>query len=209
MKAPRPVGRSPEPWRGKFDALLIRALAEARQFLWMFLYLWVLFGLFVLNQYVVLNLQGMTMALHGFAFINAFILAKVMLVVQGLNLSRGLKRRPLIYPIVFDAALLAVMFMAFHVIEHIVLGLIAGKTVKDSLPVIGGGGFIGTLCVALIIFVSLIPFFAFQHLSRAIGPDRVKSLLLGTPASGSDQAPGDPQLPLEARAPQNHAKPLK
>jgi hypothetical protein len=65
-----------------------------------------------------------------------------------------------------------------------VLGIINGKALKDSVPSIGGGGFLGTVCVALIIFVSLIPFFAFKHLSRAIGAGKVRSLI---PITGVNQ----------------------
>ena len=166
------------------NGLLTRAADQARQFLWIFLYLCVLFALFVMNEIVILNQHGMTLAMNGFAVINAFILAKVMLVVEHFNLGRWLEERPRIYPIIFEAFLIAALFLAFHVVEHVVMGLIHGKPLQDSVPAIGGGGFLGALCVALVLFVSLIPFFAFKHLSRAIGPGRVRAILLGTPSKG-------------------------
>jgi hypothetical protein len=168
--------------RGLLDGLLTHAADQVRQFVWIFLYLWVLFALFVMNEIVVLNQHGMTVAMHGFAVINAFILAKVMLVVEDLDLGRWLQEKPRIYPIIFEAFLIAAMFLAFHVIERMAMGVIHGKPLRDSVPSIGGGGFLGTVCVALVLFVSLIPFFAFKHLSRAIGPGRVKAILLGTPS---------------------------
>jgi hypothetical protein len=123
----------------------------------------------------------MTVAMHGFAVINAFILAKVMLVVEDLHLGRWLEGKPLIYPIVFEAFLISAMFLAFHVIEHVIMGFVGGKSLWDSIPAIGGGGLLGAICVALILFVSLIPFFAFKHLSRAVGSHKVSSILLGAP----------------------------
>ena len=127
-------------------------LHEVKQFLVMFFYLWALLGLFVLNEKVTLREHGIPFAPHGFAFINALILAKVMLIAEDLNLGARLQPRPLIYPILTEALILSVLFICFHVIEKIVVGLIAGETLAVSVPTIGGGGLIGLVCVALILF---------------------------------------------------------
>jgi hypothetical protein len=156
-----------------------RAGDEMRRFLVLFLYLWVLFGLFVLNKRIILHQEGIGFAAHGFAFINALILAKVMLVAEDLNLGHWLDRRPLIYPILHDAILFTILFIAFHVLEEVVVGLFHGETIADSIPAIGGGGIGGLLCVAVICFVSLIPFFAFRNFSRALGAERLRALLFG------------------------------
>ena len=161
--------------------LIERAIDQARQLLWIFLYLWVLFGLFVLNERTILKQHQIDFAMHGWAIVNAFILAKVMLVVEDLRLARGLERRPLIYPIIFESLLLAVLFLMFHVIEHIITGMIGGNSWRASVPAIGGGGITGVICVAIILFVCMIPFFAFKHLSRAIGSQKVRDLLLSSP----------------------------
>jgi hypothetical protein len=52
-----------------------------------------------------------------------------------------------------------------------------------SLPEIGGGGFVGLASVTLILFVALIPFFAFRNLKRALGADRMNTLLFGISAT--------------------------
>ena len=48
----------------------------------LFLYLWILFGVFVLNQGVVLREHGFDFAMQGFAFINALVFAKVMMLFE-------------------------------------------------------------------------------------------------------------------------------
>lgn len=78
--------------------LKARALDEGTRFMVMFLYLWVLFGLFVLNERIILGQRGIDFSPHGFALLNALVLAKVMLVTEDLNLGRWMRRRPLIYP---------------------------------------------------------------------------------------------------------------
>jgi hypothetical protein len=93
---------------------------------------------------------------HGFALLNALVLAKVMLLTEDLNLGRWIRRRPLIYPIVFESLLLTVMFICFHVVEHVVVGLAERETVEASIPAIGGGGLAGVVCVVVLFFLARI-----------------------------------------------------
>ena len=154
---------------------------EVKRFLVMFFYLWALLGLFVLNEKVTLREHGIDFAPHGFAFINALILAKVMLIAEDLNLGAKLQPRPLIYPILTETLMLAILFICFHVIGKMVVGVVAGETLAASVPTIGGGGLIGLVCVGLILFISLIPYFAFRRVSRELGPGRMREMLLGPP----------------------------
>ncbi len=154
-----------------------RAAHELRRFLLMFVYLWVLFGLFGIHEEVVLKQRGISFSALGFALVNALVLAKVMVVVEGLNLARWLHHRALIYPIVFEAIVFAVLFLLVHVAEHVIMGMIGGESFSASVPLIGGGGFFGLFCVTLIMFFALIPFFAFNNLDRVMGTGRLSTLL--------------------------------
>jgi hypothetical protein len=178
------MDRAADNSRGR--RLTQRVADEARRFVVMFLYLWVLFGLFVLNETIILRQRGISFSLHGFAVLNALVLAKVMLVAEDLGLSRWLRDRPLIYPILFESFLLTVLFICFHFAERIVIGLIRGESLAASMPTIAGGGLAGLACVAAILFVSLIPFFAVRNLSRALGAGRLKAMLFGTAVTVSD-----------------------
>ena len=161
------------------EKLASRAASEFRRFMVMFVYLWVLFGLFVLNERIILGQRGISLPLQGFAVLNALILAKVMLIADYFDLGVWLRRRPLIYPIIASSLFLTVLFIGFHVIEKVVMGLVHGESVAQSVPAMGGGGFVGVLCVALILFVSLIPFFAFRFVGRELGADRLNAMLFG------------------------------
>jgi hypothetical protein len=156
-----------------------RVADEMRRFLVMFLYLWVLFGLFVLNERIILGQHGISFSSQGFALLNALVLAKVMLVAEDLNLGHWLQGKPLIYPILHESFVFAILFICFHIVEHMVIGLLKGETVAESVPAIGGGGFAGLACVAAILFVALIPFFAFRDISRELGSGRLNAMLFG------------------------------
>jgi hypothetical protein len=160
--------------------LKAKAAEEARKFVVLFLYLWVLFGVFVLNQGIVLREQGIGFTAQGFAIINALVLAKVMLLFEAFDPGRWLRRRPLIYPILYEALLLTLLFIVVHILEKVIEGLFHGKSIAESLPSIGGGGLAGLLSAAVIMFVALVPFFGFRNLSLVLGPDKLRSLLFSS-----------------------------
>lgn len=170
---------------GKAHALRDRAAEEFRRFLVLFFYLWLLFGVFVLNQGIVLREQGVNFTMQGFAFINALVFAKVMMVFEMLDPGRWLRRRPLIYPILYETLLLTVLFIVVHILEKVIEGFFHGRSAMQSVPTIGGGGLAGLLSASVILFVALVPFFGLRNLSLALGEGRLHALLFrGAQTSG-------------------------
>ncbi|MGO9431948.1 hypothetical protein [Rhodoblastus sp.] len=166
-------------------SLAAKAVEEFRRFVVLSLYLWVLLAMFVVNQSIVLREQGIHFSSQGFALINALVLAKVMLLFEAFDPGRWLRRRPLIYPILFEAFLLTILFLIVHIVEKAIEGLIHGRTVLESLPSIGGGSLVGLLSVTIILFIALIPFFAFRNLGLVLGQDRLIELVFGSKAGSS------------------------
>src|ERR1700685_1647236 len=145
------AGASPHVARSLKD----KAADEFRRFLILFFYLWILFGVFVLNQGIVLREHGFNFAMQGFAFINALVFAKVMM-FEIFDPGRWLRRRPLIYPILYETLLLTVLFLIAHVLEKAIEGLFRGETLRDSMPVLTGAGLPGFVSLAVILFVAVI-----------------------------------------------------
>lgn len=166
---------------GKAGAIKERAAEEFRHFVVLFLYLWVFFGLFVLDKTVVTRQEGLSFLPHGFALINALVLAKVMLVSESLDLARWMNGKPAAWSIVYESALCTILFIIFHIIEEWAVGRFRGTGIAAGTPSIGGGGWLGLFVVALILFVSLLPFFAFKNVTRAIGARRMKEILFQSP----------------------------
>lgn len=71
-----------------------RITHEVRQFLRLFIYLYPMFALFLLHESVVLARYDIPFTRYGFALVTALVLAKVMLVIEELNLVRGFESRP-------------------------------------------------------------------------------------------------------------------
>jgi hypothetical protein len=148
----------------------------------MALYLWVVFGLFELHQQIVLNEYHIPFRLTGVGLINALVLAKFMLIAEDLHFGERFKNRPLIYPIIYKSILFAALFIAAYVAEEMIIGAIKGKPLVDSIPKIFGGSPQGVIVVALILAISLLPFFAWREVDRVLGPARLRKLVLSSPS---------------------------
>ncbi|MGB7976563.1 MAG: hypothetical protein WCF81_19950 [Roseiarcus sp.] len=164
-------------------SLAAKAADEFRRFLLLFFYLWVLFGVFVLNQGVALREHGINYAMQGFAFFNALVFAKVMMLFEVFDPGRWLRKRPLIYPILYESLLLTVLFLVAHVLEKTVEGLFRGKTMAEGMPLLTGDGLVGFLSITAILFVALIPFFGLRNLSLAMGEGRLYAMIFEKPSA--------------------------
>ena len=61
-----------------------------------------------------------------------------------------------------------------------IVGVIKGKTIGESMPSIGSGSLGDVIFVGIILAVALIPFFAFREVGRAIGERKLHALLFRT-----------------------------
>jgi hypothetical protein len=159
----------------RISQIKAKGIAEGKRLLRIFVYLWVLLALFSIHKSIVLNEPNLLFH-QGFALINAWLLAKVMLTAEMFNVGDNLNHKPLIYPIVFKSAIFSMILTSFYVIEETLIGLWHGKTVMDGIPDIGGGSLKGILVVGVMMFVVLMPFFALKEIGRAIGEDKLHEL---------------------------------
>ena len=183
---------TPEP----IQRLKARFLREAKRLFGMFLYLWAVLALFTLHESIVLAKHQINYRPYGLAFINAWVLAKVMLIADDLNLGGDwFERRPLIYRISSRAALFAVVFLCVHAAEGILVGLWEGKTIAEIVPEVSGRSAAGILSAGVILSVALMPYFAFKAIDRALGTGVLRSLLL-------ERRRGDSSSKAEAQEPE-------
>lgn len=154
-----------------------KAIEEVRAFLVMALYLWFVFALMLLNEAVILKKPNLNVLGQGFAVINALVMAKVMLIADDLGLGRQFDRLPLIWSIFYKAVLFGLLFVAFHELEHYVVGLFHGDSKTMTLPTVGGGTWAGAACIWAAMAVSLAPFFAIREISKLVGVGRVWRLM--------------------------------
>ena len=144
----------------------------------MFVYLWALFALLVINQSVVLAREAQDYQALGFSILNALILAKVLLIGEDLQLGNRFRDKALLYSILYRCFIFTLFIIGFHILERMIVGVWGGRTIAQSFPSIGGGSVTGIVALGATLFVALIPFFAFREISRVIGRGQLWSLLL-------------------------------
>lgn len=169
------------------------AVDEFRKYLVSAAYIWVMLTLFVLHEEMALRTHGgasqaLPFAPHGFAIVNALVLGKVALVVEDLRLGHRIKASPLIWPILLESAILAVLFIAMHYLEAALGAWIHGASLAKSVPMVGGGGALGVAFAMFSFFVAMLPFVGFRQLTLAIGWPRMRAILFGS----SREARGGP-----------------
>ena len=159
----------------RVNQIKAKGIAEGRRLLWIFAYLWILLGLFSIHKSIVLNEPNLLFH-QGFAFINAWLLAKVMITAELFHVAEHLDHKPLIFPIMLKSAIYSLMLMSFYIAEETLIGMWRGKTAAESIPDIGGGSLKGILVVGFMMFVVLIPFFGLKEIGRAVGDDSLYEL---------------------------------
>ncbi len=164
-----------------------RGIHEAKLFLGMFVYLFIMFGLMVVHESMVLAQHQINYVAHGVAVINALVMAKVMLVAEDLHVGRRFEERPLAISVLFKSVVFAAVFICFRIVEDVVIGLFHGKTVAESVPGFGGGGLAGILSTACLTTFALMPFFAFTEVGRVIGEAKLRALFLTRGAKSVEQ----------------------
>ena len=158
------------------SALKQKAWQGMKEYLAISVYLWLIFGLFVVYQSVILAEHNIPFAFHGFALINALALAKVMLVAREFNFADNFKDAPLIIPTLFKSAAFAVVLGCFKILEAIGVGLYHGRSISESIIEVGGGRTEGILVLIALLAVQLIPFFGFTELRRVSGEGKLERL---------------------------------
>jgi len=142
----------------------------------MALYLWLIFGLFALYRSLILAEHHIPLAEKGFALLNALVLGKVMVIAKELRLGEMDKDVPLIYPTLLKSALFSVVLALFKILEEAARGLYRGESFHKSLANLGGGTWQAIVCLTLLLFVMLIPFFGFTELQRGLGEGKLLAL---------------------------------
>jgi hypothetical protein len=152
-----------------------RAYRELKEFIGIAFYLWVVFMLFRVYKSVLLNEDigyvGIVVAL-----INALVLGKFVLIAQAFHLGDQANDAPLIYPTLLKAALFSVVLACCKILEDAAVGFFHGKSFSQSIADLGGGTLKGILTLTVLLFVLLIPFFAFGELKRVLGEGKLAQL---------------------------------
>jgi hypothetical protein len=174
---------------GGKKSLKERAVTELEKFAVIAVYLWLLFALFGLHRQL-LQGHGISLWQQGFAIINALVFGKVVLIADAMELAKGRDDQSLAGIVLRKSFIFAIVLVAFHIVEEMIRAWIKSEAAGAVVPDLGGWTGVAAYCA--IIFVVLIPFFAFQEASRVLGVDTMWRLFFRpeSEAAGSMRSSG-------------------
>jgi len=154
------------------------------------MYLGVLLSLFAIHRYLLLG-DGSLASHIGFSFLNAWALAKVILVGQELRIGDNFRNRTMIYVIGIKSAIFAILLLIFRILEEALIGAVEGKGFYEAVfsghPGLEHNKFQGMALTCLIMFFALMPFFAYLEFERVLGVKQLRALMFGDAGAIDDQ----------------------
>ncbi len=153
-----------------------KAAEEFRLLLLITAYLAAFFAAFLTYRRLISREFGVSTFHYGYALLEALIIAKVILIGKAIGLGRKGTRRTLAMSVLRSSLAYGALVGAFAVLEHLIEGLVHGKTLMASLEAFMDQGIYEILGRTLVLFVAFIPFFAFWELGHLAGDRKIFDL---------------------------------
>jgi hypothetical protein len=167
--------KAPEP---KKATLARRARNELIEYLAIAAYLAVCFAALLFYKATILDSEGVDTTRVGLAIVKALILGKFVLILEHLKIGHGKKSaRVLVLNIVKKALVFTFLLFLLTVAEDVIIGYFHGADARDAVKGIGGGTWLEALAMALLMFLVLIPYFAYRDIAATIGEETLSKLL--------------------------------
>ncbi|MET0541803.1 MAG: hypothetical protein ABWZ88_08610 [Variovorax sp.] len=155
-----------------------RAIHEAKELAVLTAYLFVTIGAVITMEAAVLHTHGVEWAHWGVGLVKALVLAKFVMLGKVLKIGEHNKSSPLIWPTLHKVFAFLVLLVVLTILEEVVVGLVHHRSVADALGELFGVRLQQTLAGIFILLLVLIPLFAFEVLSEALGERRLVRMFL-------------------------------
>ncbi len=166
----------------KQATLAQRARRELYEFLVVSAYLYVCFAALIFYKASILHSEGIEFTAFGLAIVKALILGKFLLLLEALKIGEDKKHaRSALANILTKSALFSLLLFAMTVVEELIVGHFHGKASREVLREIAGGTWQQAVAVAILLFLILIPFFAYQEIAARLGKGKLSKLLTERP----------------------------
>jgi hypothetical protein len=157
-------------------AITTKLMHEAHQLMVIFVYLAVFFFVFKLYTRLLLREYGIGYFVYGLTLLKALVLSKIILTAEMLHVGERFNDRPLSVPTLYKTITFSLFTLVYELLEHIVVGLFRGQGMSTVLAEELVTGWPHLAGIALVVFVSFLPFFAFRETGRVLGESTLKKL---------------------------------
>jgi len=156
-----------------------KLLHEISEYLINVVYLAIFFGAFAVARRLTLAHFDVYVADYFVGIIKALIIGKVIMIGAFMRISHVYENKPLIIPVFYKTILFVICVIIFDIIEVLIKETIKLQYLADAYQFLMVEHFSKLwLGGVIMIFVSFIPFFASKELSRVIGQQKFRDMLL-------------------------------
>jgi hypothetical protein len=161
----------------KVPDLKQKAKKEFRRFMFYFFYLALFFCSFILYTNLIVSNFTHASFHYSFGLIEAFIIAKVIMIGQALHLGEGrFATFPLMIPTLYKSLIFSLLVFAFAILEHFLGGYLHGKNIEQIAKELINVNINEILIRTWVKFIAFIPFFAFLELEEILGEGKIYEL---------------------------------
>jgi hypothetical protein len=168
-RPPWPNGGMDQPGTAQKPSLSRRVAGEVEGLLVTFAYMAAVIVAFVVYRRLILDEYRIAYLQYGYGLVEAFVLAKAVMLGQALGLGRRMQGLPLIWPTLYKSVLFALLSALFLILEQVMVGLVHHHTVGWALSRVAHANRDEALARTLVMFVAFVPFFAIQELGQKLG----------------------------------------
>lgn len=163
-------------------AMIVR---ETKKLVFLTVYLTLFLSSLTVYHSLILHGDILTYFRFGYNFVEALVLAKIILLGQMLKLGDKYEEKSLIIPVLYKAVVFSLFVFLFTGLEHFVLGLFKGDDLLLLWKEFTEQKWIEAIGKLLITFIFFIPLFSFLELKRIVGDDKVFALFFRRNKTGS------------------------
>jgi hypothetical protein len=161
----------------KQATLAQRARNELIEYLGISTYLYVCFGALIFYKATILRSEGIEFTPFGLAIVKALILGKFILMLQALKIGEGGRRgRIVLVSTIKKSFVFMLLLFILTIIEELIVGHFHGRASREVLSEIAGGTLPQAFAIGVLLFLILIPYFAFREIATSLGEGELSKL---------------------------------
>ena len=142
-------------------------------------YLYICFGALILYKAAVLRAHGVGFPVLGLAVAKALVLGKFVLLGRDLHVGERHRDKPLVYSVLYQVVVFALLLLVLSVLEEAILAKIHGRPIVEGLTHIAGSTWPEILVSCLLLCLILMPYFSLAAINDRLGGRRLHRMFFG------------------------------
>ncbi|PLW70694.1 hypothetical protein [Pseudohalioglobus lutimaris] len=173
-----------EETQGEKASVKQRLQLEMREYLIISAYLWVCFSTILIYESALLSDKNIAALPLSAAVVKALIFGKFILIGKALKPGTRMTPNVLLLKIFWKALGLLAMLVIFTGIEELIVGMVHGQAVAETLAELAARPLLQFIAPSLLMLLVLVPMIAFEEVDRELGQGTLRRILFSSSGSG-------------------------